>query len=238
MELFLPAAETMASRWFATLIFTESFAVIRKNLRQLFILSNRMNAIKKITPKMEALGLNRRGNWFLLASGRRFWPLDPRPSDIFIEDIAHALGNICRFGGHSDRFYSVAQHSLLVESFVEEPFKRSALLHDAPEAFIGDMIRPLKYSIPQYREIENNLWRVIAEKFGLHLHLDHSIKDADNKALRTEQYSLFPEMEKIFEADPLAKGFSPAGIVVNPMSPFTARTLFLRRFQELFNDEK
>src|SRR5262245_27549306 len=98
------------------------------------------------------------GDWMQTISGRKFWPLDPRPEEVCIEDIGHALSLVCRFGGHCHTFYSVAEHSVRVSLLAEDMAKSSAhwtdenirmialsgLLHDAAEAYIGDMVRPLK----------------------------------------------------------------------------------------------
>ena len=79
----------------------------------------------------------------MTASGLGFDPEDPKPEAIVIEDIAHALSNICRFGGHTGSFYSVAQHSVLVSLHTNAKFARAGLMHDASEAYIGDIIRPV-----------------------------------------------------------------------------------------------
>src|ERR1700724_2684254 len=85
------------------------------------------------------------GGWQQTFTGRRFYPLSPRVEDVCIEDIAHALSNICRYGGHCREFYSVAQHCNMVSDWMPE-FKLEGLLHDSPEAYIGDMVRPVKHS--------------------------------------------------------------------------------------------
>lgn len=96
--------------------------------------------------------------WMQTYSGKQFWPLAPRVQDVELEDIAHALSNICRFNGHCKRFYSVAEHSLLVLGEVRRMIARGkvtehprllklALLHDAAEAYLGDIIRPVKHGL-------------------------------------------------------------------------------------------
>lgn len=108
---------------------------------------------------------------------------DPNPDDIVIEDIAHALSRQCRFGGHLEEFYSVAQHSIECASRVSEPYKLQALLHDASEAFILDIPTPIKPKLTNYAEIENNLMLVISSKFGFTYPLDKSVKDVDKEML-------------------------------------------------------
>ena len=122
-----------------------------------------------------------------LASGMPFYPLDPRPDEIDINDIAHALSNICRFGGHCKSFYSVAAHSLLVSTLVPQELKLTALLHDATEAYIGDMISPLKHVVPDFKSIERSVWLAIAARFGLPSYLPSAIHDADIMALAIER---------------------------------------------------
>src|SRR5688572_18527016 len=96
---------------------------------------------------MTATSNVRVGDWILTATGRSFWPLDPRADEICIDDIAQALAKVCRFGGHCCDFYSVAQHSVLVAHLVERSHPQlalHALLHDAAEAYLGDFTQPLK----------------------------------------------------------------------------------------------
>src|SRR5438128_12538670 len=84
-----------------------------------------------------------RGDWMQTYTGRAFYPLDPRLDDICIEDIAHALSMLCRYGGQCQEFYSVAEHSVLMSYAVNPQHALWALLHDATESYMGDLIRPL-----------------------------------------------------------------------------------------------
>jgi|AntRauTorcE11897_2_1112592.scaffolds.fasta_scaffold13745_4 5'-deoxynucleotidase YfbR-like HD superfamily hydrolase len=103
-------------------------------------------------------------------------PLKPKQSNIDIEEIAESLSNTCRFNGHCKLFYSVAEHSLntlkLGEFLAGEDLQKLTpqeqlqfLLHDATEAYVGDLIKPLKNLIPLFEEIENRFWKVIAKKY-------------------------------------------------------------------------
>lgn len=131
-------------------------------------------------------------NWILTHSGVRFDLLHPTAAMIKPYDIAHALAHLCRFNGHTRTHYSVAQHSLIVASLVPAEHQLVALLHDATEAYIGDMTRPLKAVIPSYRRIELRLWHAICDRFDLHHELPDCVKHADLVALATERRDLMP----------------------------------------------
>lgn len=116
----------------------------------------------------------------------------PTPEMIHVEDIARGLSRLCRWSGQCDWFYSVAQHSVLVAGLVSRPHRLQALLHDAPEAFIGDMPRPLKDLCPDFRVVEARLWAVIAERFGVDVEIAPEVKHADDVLLVTERRDLMP----------------------------------------------
>jgi len=105
--------------------------------------------------------------WIQTYKGRKFFPLDPRPDDIYIRDISHRLGLLYRFNGHSVVFYSVADHSVLVSRAVAEEHALWGLLHDASEAYISDLPRPIKKKMPDFLEIEERIQRAVAERLGL-----------------------------------------------------------------------
>lgn len=134
-----------------------------------------------------------RGPWIQTYTGRKFHVLDPRPGDFVIEDIAHALALTNRFNGHLPEPYSVAQHSLLVSMEGPQEFAFVGLMHDATEAYVGDMTAPLKSALPEYREIERQIWVALAAQFGLPLELPEEVKQADLRALVTEARAFMPK---------------------------------------------
>lgn len=136
-------------------------------------------------------------------SGKKVYFLDLHQDMICIEDIAHSLSRICRFNGHSSKFYSIAEHSLMTALMVEDRLKIYALLHDAGEAYLSDVSRPLKLIINHcgddiYNKIEKDILHVINAKFGfssLSEEDKYKIKLADNTALYVESHYFFsPEM--------------------------------------------
>lgn len=110
--------------------------------------------------------------------------------DIVIEDIAHALSQIIRFTGHAKAPYTVAQHSLIVAELVPPEHRLWALVHDASEAYLGDVSSPLKSLLPDYREIEDRFQRIIAGRFGLPWPIPEAVKHADRVALMVEKRDL------------------------------------------------
>ena len=140
----------------------------------------------------------RRGEWMQTYTKKRFFPLDPSPEDIEIVDIAHHLSNICRFTGATLTHYSVAQHSVMVSRLVTPNLALFGLLHDAPEAYIGDIGRPLKVCLKELfgdvlKDIDAKIEKCIFDKYGVRF-LDQQdrdeIKRADNLMLVTEARDL------------------------------------------------
>lgn len=110
---------------------------------------------------------DRKGAWFPLHSGHRFWPQDPRPGDVHLEDVAHALARINRFNGHTKSCYSVAQHSVLGSRVVHPTCARFFLMHDAAEAYLGDLITPVKTLFREFFEgLEEGVMAAVADHFG------------------------------------------------------------------------
>jgi hypothetical protein len=134
------------------------------------------------------------GDWIQTYSGVAFYPLDPRPDEIHIEDIAHALAMQCRFTGHVRRFYSVAEHSVRVSEVCDPNDALWGLLHDASEAYLIDVARPVKRMacMVPYREAEERLMQAIAERFGLAWPEPATVKHGDKCMLAIEARDMMP----------------------------------------------
>lgn len=115
---------------------------------------------------------------------------EPTADMICIEDIAHSLSQQPRFGGHLPRWYSVAQHSVMCQVLANEPHKFAALLHDAAEAYLLDMPKPIKDRLPEYKKLEDNLMKVIARKFGFEYPLNEHVKWVDTQMLKIEWHNV------------------------------------------------
>jgi uncharacterized protein len=175
--------------------------------------------------------MSTRGDWLQTASGIAFHPADPRPEDVHLYDIAHALSNLCRFGGHCSRFYSVAEHSVLVSQCVPLEHALAALLHDATETYVVDVPRPVKRMLGEaYARLESGVWAVIAERFGVPVELPACVKDADNRVLLAERDELLHEPPIAWT---WAAGLIPAPVRVLGLTPQRAAQFFLARFHEL-----
>jgi 5'-deoxynucleotidase YfbR-like HD superfamily hydrolase len=161
-------------------------------------------------------------------------PLAPSPDKIDIDDIAHSLAHQCRFLGHTDGFYSVAQHSVLVSELVPKADALWGLLHDAAEAYLGDLPAPIKRTPDMcvYQAAEERLLAAVAAKFGLAPTLPASVVEADRIVLATE----FRDVTTVDDLDWIAAecGFAASEhLWITPWPPAVAEDRFLRRFWEL-----
>lgn len=177
----------------------------------------------------------RKGDWSQIYSGKKFWPLDPRPEEVDINDIAHSLAFQCRFNGHCNSFFSIAQHSVFVSKIVPLEQALAGLLHDAPETYVGDIVSPLKKCLPpQFKEIEKEIEKVIFEKFNITNANHAEIKKAD-------MIALFTEMRDLMKSPPSkwnnADLYPPHPDKIIPLSPEEAKKEFLERFYELTKDK-
>lgn len=133
-------------------------------------------------------------NWIETRSGKRVSVQNPQPDQFDIKDIAYALSNTCRFNGHCSGFYSVAEHSVAVALRLPRERRLAGLLHDATEAYLGDIPSPIKQFLPDYKVIEAKFERAVADAFGVEWGND--VKEADVDALFTEAHFLIPSQGK------------------------------------------
>ena len=182
----------------------------------------------------------RRGDWMQTYTGRQYWPLDPHPDDVSIDDIAHHLAMICRYCGACSRHYSVAEHSVYVSRLVPPELALPALLHDAPEAYCNDIVRPVKRHLPGYAAIEAANEAAIFEALHVPTPTEadwYLIKQADNAILLAEQAQLMaPAPAKWAPLDvPLVLVEQAHDLLRAAVAPFPpgAKYLFLQRYREL-----
>lgn len=164
-------------------------------------------------------------DWMQTYTGVQFWPLDPRMEDIRFADIAMALSRICRFGGHCTHFYSVAEHSVHVASKAPNELKLQALMHDAAEAYLGDVVRAIKRNLPNYERIEARLERLIFEKFGIEYPCHPTVKALDDGILVDER-----EQNMVIPPAPWTGAITPIGVTLEFWTPSQARYEFTTAF--------
>jgi len=178
--------------------------------------------------------------------GTLFSFLDPDPAEICLEDIAHGLSNLCRFNGQTSAFYSVAQHSVLVSLLCNMRDALWGLFHDAAEAYLGDVVSPIKRNLgmEKYRLAEEVVMRAVAERYGLPWE-DHS--DAEDKSgpepmsvKLADRLAVYLELRDVMNTDAMRYGYrverpdlSILGITIEPLLPPDAKALFLTRAAEL-----
>ncbi|MEC5321555.1 HD family hydrolase [Brenneria populi subsp. brevivirga] len=169
-------------------------------------------------------------SWILTYTGKHFNYADPNLDSITLIDIAHHLSQINRFGGATHWPYSVAQHSIGASYLVPAEFALEALMHDAHEAYVTDMMSPLKALLPDYKAYEKRIEEMVRLKFDLPLEISPEVKSADLVMLATEKVALLP-------ADtckwPCLEGIAPSDRVIIPMNSAEAERQFIERFHEL-----
>jgi len=124
--------------------------------------------------------------WIQTYTGRRFDLLEPRMADVDIRDIAHALSQQCRFNGHCRQFYSVAEHSVRVAALLPPELELCGLMHDAAEAYVGDMVSPLKDRLISFVSIEHEIMKVLAGIFYFEWPMPEEVKMSDERLCVTE----------------------------------------------------
>lgn len=173
---------------------------------------------------------DRKGDWMQTFTGQAFYPLDPRPEEVDPRDIAHALSMICRYGGHTNRFYSVAEHCVLMSYAVAPENALWALLHDATEAYVVDLIRPIKRFMPDYRVMEAGVALAICEHFGIPAECPAEVKEADSRILLDEREVMLSTPPQSWGS---IEGVSPLGVSVAGWSPSEAEVEYWARLMDL-----
>lgn len=177
----------------------------------------------------------RLGDWLQTYTGKQYYPLDPRAEDVCIEDIAHSLALQCRYAGHVKEFYSVAEHSVHIARWLLKYYGREAakygLLHDATEAFLVDVPRPVKPSLTNYKVIEAANWSVIAEHFGLVDKMPECVHIADNRIIGDE-------LVNMRSMDWHENHNNPLNVQIECWSPKQAEQEFLIMYRKLFEEER
>jgi 5'-deoxynucleotidase YfbR-like HD superfamily hydrolase len=171
------------------------------------------------------------GDYFITFSGVHIDPTNPRPEDIRLVDIAHNLSMIPRFGGACPSFYSVGSHSMYVADLLPPGLRVEGLLHDASEAYCGDLIKCIKVLCPDYSAVESRFEAAIRARFGLpevqDPHVKLEIKRADIAALLAERRDVFLDRR---EYDEIAKAGEPGCV---PVKPREGKVRFLQYAAEL-----
>lgn len=169
-----------------------------------------------------------------LYSGAMFDYNHPELCLVDIEDIAHALSNVCRFAGHVSHFYSVAQHAVNASRIVDDEFAFDALMHDTAEAFTNDIPTPLKVAVPMFKALEISIEAAMAERFGFRFPLPDAVKVADLQMLKLEKESMKgTDNSEWAILDGVEADHLRPLVNLSMMSPTIAKQQFLARFEEL-----
>jgi len=182
------------------------------------------------------VSLRRKGGWMQTFSGKAFFPLDPRAEEVDIYDIAHHLSMMVRWTGAVREFYSVAEHSVRVSLACASEDAMWGLLHDAPEAYISDLHRPLKHdpAMKVYREIEDRVMMEVCNAFHLQPYTKpKSVQIADGILLVTEHRDLMGMAPKVDGFD-LPK-LQPLLDRIVPWTQEEAKSAFLARYRQLLS---
>lgn len=167
-------------------------------------------------------------NWIQTYTGRSFYPLEPREDDLDVRDIAHALSLLCRFNGHCRCFYSVAEHSVRVAEILPARLALWGLLHDAAEAYLSDLPRPIKQQMPAFSRAEDRLLEVITRRFGLGWPMPAQVAEADSRLLVTEARDLMGRPPRSWRL-----GLAPLDQPIEPWPPEEAERRFLLLYERL-----
>lgn len=172
----------------------------------------------------------RRGSFMQTFTGRKFWPMDPRPQEVCIRDIAHSLSLQCRYAGHCRRFYSVAEHCVHIARWLVGVAPEDALwglLHDASESYLIDVPRPVKPFLYGYKAAESKVMAAVCQRFGLPLAMPAAVHEADERIIADELVNLVRMQWHARHDDPLhvrLMYWSPAEAEEEFLATYTALT--------------
>lgn len=175
-------------------------------------------------------GINRQGDFMQVYNGTKFWPLSPKAEEVDIIDLAHSLSMQCRYNGHCKRFYSVAEHSVLIARWLlQESGPEIALwglLHDASEAYLADVPRPLKPHLSGYKTMEARVMTTVCDAYGLPYDMPAEVHEADTRIIADELVNMKPmDWHKNYD--------NPLGVPMMYWTPEEAKEEFLNTFSNL-----
>lgn len=190
-----------------------------------------------VTPESDANGDHGTDKgWMGTSTGRKFWPLAPKASDVALADITRGLSMTCRYGGQVKFFYSVAEHCVIVSRHVPAELALKALFHDCAEAYIGDMIRPLKHQaeMSEFRRAEAAIEKAVFEKLRLVVTPEEHaiIKEIDDRILIDEITALSARPDFYLDT-PLLRGRKPLGASIVGLMPPLAEDMFCLRYRQI-----
>lgn len=180
-----------------------------------------------------------RGDWMQTFTGKPFYVMDPHPEDIDAIDIAHGISMQCRYNGHVSRFYSVAEHCVLVSDYLAESGASPhdvlyGLLHDGTESYVGDMVRPLKKHMPDFSAAEDVVMGAIAARFGLiSAEMPQPVREADTRILLDERAELCATPPNAWTVDDL----TPLGVRIRGWDPAVAKEMYLGTLEDLTGEK-
>jgi hypothetical protein len=174
--------------------------------------------------------------WMETFTGKRFYSLNPKAEDVDIIDIAHSLSNQCRYGGHTNIHYSVATHCCVLSDYMRRRSSSRrdaliALMHDAGEAYLSDIVRPIKHRVTQLKEVEAAIDRVVFEAFSLPAVLPQWLKLIDSQIINDERSVVMSDSGNDWSTSAL----EPLGVVIPAWAPTRAKFEFLLRFYQLID---
>jgi uncharacterized protein len=174
-------------------------------------------------------------HWMTTYTGGKVVPAFVQPNQFHLLDIATALARTCRFNGHCREFYSVAQHSVILAAHMPtKELAREALLHDAPEAYLNDIVKPVKNELPDYNRLYEKFYAAIATRFGIPDTLSPEVIEGDLRMLATERVQLIRDQASSWTIDGV---YDPYSYTIIPLDPKEAKQYYLGAIHTYFSEE-